>query len=146
MSDKILSIDAGNMSKVDFSAYDQARTDGIESCIAIATREGDKGTMAHLNLNDNVADYIDWLQASATTSSRLYLVGGWDPHSKSHIQLVKSCLQQKGYSLHAEDTLNQHGGGMNLIMHSSGEVKLEKYRIWMRPYGPEKVVISVRDL
>ncbi|MFH1064604.1 MAG: hypothetical protein V1729_05965 [Candidatus Woesearchaeota archaeon] len=134
------------METIDFSVHDEAQTHGLEQCIAIATRKGDKGTLAHLTLKNNLREYFQWLVNNAERDSELYLAGGRPVESQSYIRKVIECVKKIGYDLTAHETMKDNISGCDLMMRQSGPIALQYYRRFGSPSGEKKLPVSISML
>lgn len=130
-----LNVPTGEREKIDFSSVEVASTMYLEQCVAVATRSGDEGTLAHLTLKHDQTEFFEWLEKNSPKDSRVYLAGGREGDSKDYISALKEGLHARGYAIEEEDLLTRPEEGFHMRMLDSGEVEVQKYR-WIN--GPLK--------
>ncbi len=141
-----LYVDAWKMENIDFSVHDEAQTLDLEQYIAVATRKGDKGTLAHLTLKNDLQEYLIWLVANAQKDSELYIAGGRPVESHPYIRKVLACIKNIGYDLTAHELMKENITGCDLTMRKEGPIELQYYRRIGAPGGEKKLPVSIRLL
>jgi len=120
----------GEYKSVDFSQYDAIATNGLESCVAVATFTPWKATLAHLTNrtmdNDLLPKYFAWLKENVDPETTVYIAGGMEGRSETLVKRLRDLVQ--GASLKQTQPYDLLGTDRRHVMlDRDGKLKISYY-------------------
>ena len=127
---RIITVEEGRGKSIDFSKDDALYTAGLEACVAVAGRNGDKGALMHLTQLSDLNHWFDWFYdvLPPEEGNRVYLVGG---HEKKSFHFVPELTGRlNDYKIAGQDL---HGPFWRHMKLFKDRVEVEYVKLWMSP-------------